>query len=210
MKKLVSFSKISVATILFLSLFSSIASAHVEVNPKSSQLGEEETYTMKVPSEKDTPTTKVTLKMPKGVEFDSYQPVTGWNFTTQKDSKGNVISISFETMGEGILPEQFQQFIFAAKNPGQKGKVAWDVYQYYKDGSIVEWTGDESSKSPHSITDIVTQANNQMPGMNMQPKETKKAAATTSSTSNNTVPLILSIVAVLLSFVALVLAARKR
>lgn len=211
MKKLLSFSKISLATILFLSLFSSIASAHVEVNPKTSAPDEEETYTMKVPSEKDTPTTKVTLKMPKGVEFDSYQPVPGWNFTAQKDSNGNITSISFETMGEGILPEQFQQFIFAAKNPGQKGKVAWDVYQYYKDGSIVEWTGDEGSKTPHSITDIIAvTANNQMPGMNMQqPKETKKAAATT-STANNTVPLILSITSVLLSLGAIVLAARKR
>jgi uncharacterized protein YcnI len=208
MKKIAkNLSKISLATILILSLFSSIASAHVEVTPKTSPTGEEETYTMKVPSEKDIPTTKITLKLPKGVEFDSYQLVPGWNFTTQKDSKGEVTSISFETTGEGILPEQFQQFIFAAKNPDQAGQVAWDVYQYYKDGSIVEWTGDEGSKSPHSITDILKESSGQMPGMTIkQPKETKAAATTT----NNSVPFILSIVAVLLSLVAIGLAFRKR
>jgi uncharacterized protein YcnI len=212
MKKMtLSFSKISLATILILSLFSSIASAHVTVVPKTSTPGAWETYTVKVPVEKEMATTKLTLKMPAGVEFEQYQPVPGWNVTLQKDANGKVISITFETTGEGILPGQFQSFSFVAKNPGQAGKAAWDAYQYYKDGSVVEWTGDESSKSPHSITDIVAAtANNQMPGMNMQqPKETKKAAAT-SSTTNNTVPLILSIVAVLLSVVAIGLALRKR
>ncbi|WP_256237491.1 DUF1775 domain-containing protein [Bacillus sp. EB600] len=57
--------------------------------------------------------------------------------------------------GEGILPGQFQQFVFTAKNPDRATKADWDAYQYYKDGSVVEWTGDEGSKSPHSITDIV-------------------------------------------------------
>jgi uncharacterized protein YcnI len=206
-------SKISLATILILSLFTSIASAHVTVVPKTSTPGAWETYTIKVPVEKESPTTKLTLKMPSGVEFEQYQPVPGWNVTTQKDTNGKVTSITFETTGEGILPGQFQSFSFVAKNPAQAGKAAWDAYQYYKDGSVVEWTGDEASKSPHSITDIVAAtANNQMPGMNMQqPKETKKATAPSATTSNNnSVPLILSIVAVLLSLVAIGLAFRKR
>ncbi|MCQ6281203.1 DUF1775 domain-containing protein [Bacillus sp. EB600] len=64
-------------------------------------------------------------------------------------------SITFLATGEGILPGQFQQFVFTAKNPDRATKADWDAYQYYKDGSVVEWTGDEGSKSPHSITDIV-------------------------------------------------------
>jgi uncharacterized protein YcnI len=205
-----SFSKISLATILILSLFSSIASAHVTVIPKTSAPGAWETYTVKVPVEKESATTKLILKMPAGVEFEQYQPVPGWNVTLQKDANGKVTSITFETTGEGILPGQFQSFSFVAKNPGQAGKAAWDAYQYYKDGSVVEWTGDESSKSPHSITDIVAATANQMPGMNMQPaKETQKTATTTAAT-NNSLPLILSIVAVLLSLVGLGLGLRKR
>ncbi|PWT97005.1 MAG: hypothetical protein C5B52_14670 [Bacteroidetes bacterium] len=205
-----SFSKISLATILILSLFSSIASAHVTVIPKTSTPGAWETYTVKVPVEKESATTKLTLKIPAGVEFEQYQPVPGWNVTLQKDANGKVTSITFETTGEGILPGQFQSFSFVAKNPGQAGKAAWDAYQYYKDGSVVEWTGDESSKSPHSITDIVKATANQMPGMNMQSaKETPKTATTTAAT-NNSLPLILSIVAVLLSLVGIGLAFRKR
>lgn len=202
-------SKISIAAVLFFSLFSSIASAHVTVNPKTSTIGAWETYTVKVPVEKEVATTKFTLKMPSGVEFESYQPVAGWNLTTQKDANGKVTSITFETTGEGILPGQFQQFAFVAKNPDKTGKAAWDAFQYYKDGSVVEWTGEEGSKAPHSITDIVT-VSNQMPGMTMQQHEEIQKAATTSSSNNNSLPLILSIVAVLLSLVALVLAVRKK
>lgn len=203
-------SKISLAAVLFFSLFSSIASAHVTVAPKTSTTGAWETYTVKVPVEKEMATTKFTLKIPSGVEFESYQPVAGWNLTTQKDANGKVTSITFETTGEGILPGQFQQFAFVAKNPNQAGKAAWDAFQYYKDGSVVEWTGEEASKAPHAITDIVT-ASNQMPGMTtQQPKETQKTATATATSNNNSVPLILSIVAVLLSLVALVLAVRKK
>ncbi|WP_231507676.1 DUF1775 domain-containing protein [Bacillus sp. UNC41MFS5] len=88
----------------------------------------------------------------------SYQPVSGWKYSDEKDSKGLVKSFTFEATGEGILSGQFQQFTFVGKNPDNATKAAWDAFQYYKDGSIVEWTGDESSQSPHSITDIVAGA----------------------------------------------------
>src|SRR3954453_4351087 len=96
--------------VLFLFLFSSVASAHVTVVPKTSTTGAWETYTVKVPVEKEVPTTKFTLKTPAGVEIESYQPVPGWNYAADKDSNGKVKSITFETTGEGILPGQFQQF----------------------------------------------------------------------------------------------------
>src|SRR5689334_22207771 len=94
MKKI---SKVFLPTVLGLFLFSSVASAHVEVTPKTSATGEEETYTVKVPSEKDVPTTKFTIKIPDGLDFDSFEPLAGWNFTTQKGSDGKVKSITFET-----------------------------------------------------------------------------------------------------------------
>ena len=28
-----------------------------------------------------------------------------------------------------------------------KNKIAWDAYQQYKDGEIVEWTGDEKAEN---------------------------------------------------------------
>ena len=57
--------------------FTAAASAHVSVKPAESAAGSWETYTMKVPVEKNEPTTKVVLKMPAGVEFQQYQPIPG-------------------------------------------------------------------------------------------------------------------------------------
>ncbi|PFO09623.1 hypothetical protein COJ85_01350 [Bacillus sp. AFS076308] len=203
--------KVVLPTVLGLLLFSSVASAHVTVMPKTSTTGAWETYTVKVPVEKEVPTTKFTLKAPAGVEIMSYQPVPGWRYTADKDTSGKVKSFTFEATGEGILPGQFQQFTFVAKNPDKAADIAWDAYQYYKDGSIVEWTGDESAKTPHSITSIVAGASTDDHHDQAATEDTKtdetKAADTEQS---NSLPLILSIVSVVLSLAALIFAIRKK
>ncbi|MDT0125057.1 YcnI family protein [Paenibacillus sp. RRE4] len=137
-------------------LFSGLASAHVTVNPSVAQTSAWQTYTIKIPSEKELPTTKITLKIPEGVAFKQYQPLAGWKITTEKNDSNEVTSITWEIDGDnqGILAGQFQQFNFVAQNPKTETEVAWDAFQYYSDGSIVEWTGQPGANSPHSITTI--------------------------------------------------------
>jgi uncharacterized protein YcnI len=204
-------SKVFLPTVLGLFLFTSVASAHVTVTPKTSTTGAWETYTVKVPVEKDMPTTKFTLKAPEGVEIMSYQPVPDWTYTADKDANGKVKSITFESTGEGILPGQFQQFTFVAKNPEKATKAPWDAFQYYKDGSIVEWTGDEGADTPHSITDIVvgtSTADHHQATTEDTHKDDKKTADVETTSTN--LPLVLSIVSVILSLAAFVLVLRKR
>ncbi|MFD0771943.1 YcnI family protein [Bacillus sp. CGMCC 1.60114] len=143
-----------IATVIAMGLFSLPVSAHVTVKPATSGVSSWETYTIKVPVEKDMATTKITLKIPEGVEFQQYEPVPGWKVSEQKDTSGKIKSVTWEATGEGILPGQFQQFTFIAKNPDKEQKVPWDAYQQYKDGDIVEWTGDEKTDKPHSFTTI--------------------------------------------------------
>lgn len=137
-------------------LFSGLASAHVTVNPSVAQTSAWQTYTIKIPSEKELPTTKITLKIPEGVAFKQYQPLAGWKITTEKNDSNEVTSITWEIDGDnqGILAGQFQQFNFVAQNPKAETEVAWDAFQYYSDGSIVEWTGQPGDNNPHSITAI--------------------------------------------------------
>jgi len=212
-------SKVFLPSVLGLFLFSTVASAHVTVVPKTSTTGAWETYTVKVPVEKDVPTTKVTIKAPAGVEIESYQPVPGWKYTDEKDANGIVKSFTFEATGEGILPGQFQQFTFVGKNPENATKAAWDAFQYYKDGSVVEWTKDEGADTPHSITDIVAGTateDDHHDDQAAKTKETNKEDAktadvkTTDTNKSDSLPLILSVVAVILSLVALVLRFRKK
>lgn len=204
--------KLLIPTFLGLFLFASVASAHVTVVPKQSTTGAWETYTVKVPVEKDVPTTKITIKAPAGVEIKSYQPVPGWKYSDEKDAKGLVKSFTFEATGEGILSGQFQQFTFVGKNPDNATKAAWDAFQYYKDGSIVEWSGDEGSQSPHSITDIVAGSTEDHHDANKTNQETQKTdkVETKPEKTGDSLPLILSGLAVLLSLVASVLALRKK
>lgn len=221
MKKMIGrISKVFIIAVISLFFFSSLASAHVTVMPKTSSTGAWETYTLKVPVEKDVATTKVSVKVPAGVEMMSYQPVPGWTYSSEKDASGKVKTFTFEATGEGIQSGQFQQFVFVAKNPEKATKAAWDAFQYYKDGSIVEWTGAEGSDAPHSITDIVTATttdhhDSQTTEHNDkdQTKDTKKTESKVTEKkleTSNSLSLVLSGLAALLSFAALIIAIRKK
>ncbi|GAB6992196.1 YcnI family copper-binding membrane protein [Paenibacillus pini] len=203
-------------------IFSGIASAHVSVKPTTSATGAWETYTIKIPSEKETPTTKVTLKVPAGVNFKQYQPVPEWKVTTDKNADGSVKSVTWSATGSGINAGEFQQFNFVAQNPDKDTDAAWDAYQYYEDGSIVEWTGDEGSDSPHAITKISAAPATDQPASDQghtqgnAPTNTgtteQGSSDAASSTSNGlqTTTLVVSIVALLLSVITLALSLRRR
>lgn len=204
-------SRIIIPTVIALFFFSTLASAHVTVMPTTSTTGAWETYTVKVPVEKEMATTKITVKVPAGLEVMSYQPVPGWNYSTEKDANGKVKTFTFEATGDGILPGQFQQFVFVAKNPEKATKAPWDAFQYYKDGSVVEWTGDEGSDSPHAITDIVKATTaDQTQAQHNEKTQTVKPDKTKTTEASNTLPLLLSGLAVLLSLAAIILAIRKK
>ncbi|MCY8309198.1 YcnI family copper-binding membrane protein [Bacillus vallismortis] len=186
-----------VGSLLF---FTASASAHVTVKPAESAAGSWETYTMKVPSEKNLPTTKVVLKMPKDVEFQQYEPIPGWKVSTQKHDDQSV-SVTWEATDGGIQEGQFQRFTFVAKNPDKADEAAWDAYQYYKDGSIVEWTGDEDADTPHSITHIT--AAKQVTDEHGATK-TEDDSKDTGSSALDITAIVLSAAAIILSVAALV------
>ncbi|AJS61715.1 hypothetical protein UB51_23880 [Paenibacillus sp. IHBB 10380] len=207
-------------------LFSGVASAHVTVKPATSAPGAWETYSIKIPVEKDIPTTKVTLKIPAGVDFKQYQPVPEWEVSTEKDSTGKVVSITWSATGNGISAGEFQQFNFVAQNPKEDEVIAWDAFQYYNDGSIVEWTGDEKSELPHSMTQVTTAPasdeashndshghDSTTPAPSESDQEPSNISDTSSSTSSSSIMdiiiLIVSIAAFLLSIVALLKALKN-
>ncbi|MCT4475585.1 MULTISPECIES: YcnI family copper-binding membrane protein [Peribacillus] len=215
-----SISKLLIFTFAALFIFSGSAYAHVTVKPSSSAPEAWETYTLKVPVEKEAATTKVTLKVPEGVTFESYQPVPGWKVTTEGDKDGHVKTVTWAATDEGIGAGQFQQFSFVAQNPKEETKVAWDAFQYYEDGEIVEWSGEEGSDLPHSVTEITVVPNDSAEPADHGHKDeadtndstttdNSKESATTEDDSNQTLIITLAVISLILSIVALLAALRK-
>ncbi|KFM99867.1 DUF1775 domain-containing protein [Bacillus clarus] len=205
MKRIKKLGTTMIATIIAMSLFSLPVSAHVTVKPTTSGVSSWETYIIKVPVEKNMATTKVTLKIPTGVEFQQYEPVPGWKVDEQKDAAGKVKSVIWEAAGEGILPGQFQQFTFVAKNPDKEQKIAWDAYQQYKNGEIVEWTGDEKAEKPHSLTTITK-------GTSLTGEHGEVSSVKTNEGTSNmqTVAIILSILAIVSSVGTCIFVVRRK
>ncbi|MBP1906097.1 uncharacterized protein YcnI [Paenibacillus turicensis] len=151
------------ATLLLgLFLFSNGASAHVTVKPSMSTTNAWETYTVTVPVEKEIATTKVTLQIPSGVQFELYRSMPEWTAEISKDEANKEVStITWTANKDGIQPGQFEKFEFMAKNPNTASTLAWKAIQYYSDGTSVSWTGEKGSPTPYSITAITAKGASQ-------------------------------------------------
>lgn len=210
--------KLFTSTLAALFLFTGSAHAHVTVQPSTSAPEAWETYTLKVPVEKDTSTTKVALKVPEGTIFSSYQPLPDWKVTTEKDKEGRVKTVTWEATGDGIAAGQFQQFTFVAQNPDEETQLAWDAFQYYADGEIVEWSGEEDSDLPHSITEI-TAASKGSEGSaghehtsesdHTHSDSMDKSKESIEDDNSQTLVITLSVISLIISILALLVAFRK-
>ncbi len=129
-----------------------IASAHVTVWPQTSAPGAFETYTVRVPSERPSATTRIELDIPDTVTFSKVAPKTGWRYELLRNAAGKVTGVTWS--GGSLGPDEFDQFVFQARNPKEPGKVAWKARQLYADGTTVEWTGPEGSNTPASVTEM--------------------------------------------------------
>jgi uncharacterized protein YcnI len=151
MKRHWSFSVLS-GLVAALSLGVSVASAHVTVWPQESAPGAFERYSIRVPSERPAATTRVELEIPEQVTFSKVMPKPGWKYETARNAAGRVTGVVWS--GGAIGPEEFDEFVFQARNGADAGSVAWKARQLYADGTTVEWTGPAGSQNPASITQL--------------------------------------------------------
>jgi uncharacterized protein YcnI len=196
-------STLFLALMLSMLLLAGIASAHVVVYPKDTIQGSYEKFTVRVPTEKDTPTVKVEIKVPAEVEVSRTMPVPGWKAEFTKDANGKIISIIWTATGEGLSSTEFGEFDLQGKVDKAAASLVWKADQTYKDGSVVNWTGDEKSDHPASVTKVIPVPANASvaPDGDMQ----------TSTASTSKLPLYLSIAAVILALLSLILTfIRKR
>jgi uncharacterized protein YcnI len=127
-----------------------VALGHARVSPAVSLSGELQLYSLAVPTEKENAsTTKIVLTVPSGFGIDSFvPPPTGWSQSVKSTGSGEEAVVQQVTWTGGKTPTgQDSMFQFLAQ-PSKPGTYTFHVRQTYSDGSIVDWTGPESSESP--------------------------------------------------------------
>jgi uncharacterized protein YcnI len=129
----------------------SLVSAHAVVYPARSAPGAYERYVLRVPNEKDVPTTRVEITFPSGVRVISFAEVQGWKLAVRRDTADEIVSAAWTGT---LQPERFVELPFVAVNPRRRGAIVWPTYQTYADGERVAWTGVPDSNQPASRTII--------------------------------------------------------
>lgn len=131
-------------------VFAASASAHAIVSPAVALDKKLQFFTLSVPTEKSgLTTTQIELTVPSGFSIDSFQPVTGgWTQKVQSTGSGDNAVVQKVTWTGGKVPTgEDSVFGFNASTSGAK-TYTFDVRQTYSDGSVVDWTGPESSDTP--------------------------------------------------------------
>ena len=139
------------ATIALVLALPALGLAHAVVFPRNSTPGAYERYVLRVPNERNVPTTRVEMRFPDDVKVVSFADVEGWKLEIQRDSASRIVGAVWTG---SLAPERFVEFPFVAVNPKTPAQVQWPAFQTYGDGQRVEWTGPEDSKSPASVTSI--------------------------------------------------------
>ena len=132
-------------------LVPSVANAHVTVWPRSAARGAFERYVVRVPNERNVPTTRIEIHFPAEVRISSFQEVAGWQLQVLTDSAGKITG----AVWTGSLPaKRFIEFPFIGVNPKEGERVVFPATQTYEGGEVVQWSGPEGSKTPASVTTL--------------------------------------------------------
>jgi uncharacterized protein YcnI len=122
--------------------FPAAGSAHMVVMPERSEAGGWERYTILVPTEKPSPTVRVEVRLPAGMDVIAVESKAGWTGTYEPFPIGES-KVAWK--GGRIPTGEFLSFEFLAWNPPAPRVVTWEATQWHEDGTSERWTGDHAS-----------------------------------------------------------------
>jgi uncharacterized protein YcnI len=126
------------------------AFAHAELFPNEIPSGDGYLLNLAVPNEKDTAsTTQIQITMPADFDLEHVAPVPGWTVSVagQHVTNGETGGGSSITWKGKLSGTQLAVLPFVGV-PKKAKQYAFTVRQTYSDGSVVVWSGDESSETP--------------------------------------------------------------
>ena len=130
-------------------VFTSAAWAHAEISPSVVLAKHAQEYGLLVPTEKENlTTTSVELTVPSGFAIDSFVPSPGWKRTEQAKGSGEEATVQKVTWSGGKVPTGEDAAFHFLATANDSTTYEFKVRQTYSDGSIVDWSGPESSDTP--------------------------------------------------------------
>ena len=130
------------------------AMAHARVSPAVAVSKQLQVFDLAVPTEKENAfTTEVEMTSPQGCSIDSFAPSPGWKRNVQESGSGENTTVTKVTWSGGHVPtEEDALFQFLASTDSSKS-YSFKVRQTYSDGSVVDWSGPESSDTPAPVVE---------------------------------------------------------
>jgi uncharacterized protein YcnI len=112
--------------------------AHVTVAPTESSVGKNETYVMRVPNERDSPTVRIEVEFPADADIGYFEQKAPWKLELTRDDKKKVVRAVWT--GGVLNLNEYVEFKFSARNPAAASTLKWKVTQIYENGSKSEWS----------------------------------------------------------------------
>jgi uncharacterized protein YcnI len=133
------------------------ASGHPEVSPAVSLSGRLQLYSLAVPTEKSgATTTTVAMTVPAGFGIDSFAPPPpGWRRQIEQSGSGDRAVVTKVIWSGGHTPTGEDSVFQFLAQPATAGTYTFQVQQTYADGSLVNWSGTETSATPASTLEAV-------------------------------------------------------
>jgi uncharacterized protein YcnI len=135
----------------------SSAWAHAEISPPVAKSKTLQLFTLAVPTEKEgATTTKIEMTPPSGFGIDSFAPAAGWKRQLQQTGSGDSAVIQKVTWSGGSVPTGEDSVFQFLASPDSSKTYTFTVRQTYSDGSVVDWSGPESSDTPAPRIDAMS------------------------------------------------------
>ncbi len=136
------------------------------MNPEKAPADSFTRFALRVPTEEEVPTVKVSVQLPEGLDEVTFQPKPGWKRT----QSGRVVTWSGGEIGVG----EFDEFGLSVHLPNTPGEtLIFPATQTYANGKVVHWIGALTADEP-------------APHVTLEAAESAAPATTTTAASETT------------------------
>jgi YD repeat-containing protein len=126
--------------------------AHVTIQPGEVAAKSSQEFFVRVPTERDQPTTAVRMVFPDGFELVRVRPTAGWTYELERNAGGAITAITWS--GGRISRTEYEVFSFMARTQN-RGTFKLDAYQTYGGNDVVGWV---DAAEPRPAPQVVASA----------------------------------------------------